>query len=179
MGCKSIMNIRKATKSDLDQVENLYNELCDYLDEHENYPGWKKGVYPIRDDAEKGLRENTLFVVQKDENIVGTFVLKHEPEEGYKDVEWLTINDYSHIYVINTLAVHPKHLKYGIGGEILKFIENVAKEEKCISLRLDVVKGNLPAELLYQKNGYHFIGTVSLGYEEYGLPWYNLYEKVL
>lgn len=40
-----------------------------------------------------------------------------------------------------------------------------------------VVKGNLPAERLYQKCGYQLVGTVSLGYEEYGIPWYDLYEK--
>lgn len=59
------------------------------------------------------------------------------------------------------------------------FAEQVAREEQCISIRLDVVKGNIPADQLYQKCGYQLIGTVSLGYEEYGRPWYNLYEKIL
>lgn len=131
--------------SDLEQIEFLYNDLCDYLEVHENYPGWKKGVYPTREDAERGIREN----------------------------------DYSCIYVLYTLAVHPGCLQHGFGMEILKYVEKLAEKEHCISIRLDVVKGNIPAEKLYQKNGYKFIDTISLGYEEYGLPWYNLYEKVL
>ena len=131
--------------SDLEQIEFLYNDLCDYLEVHENYPGWAKGVYPTREDAERGIREN----------------------------------DYSRIYVLYTLAVHPGCLQHGFGMEILKYVEKLAEKEHCISIRLDVVKGNIPAEKLYQKNGYKFIDTISLRYEEYGLPWYNLYEKVL
>ena len=131
--------------SDLEQIEFLYNDLCDYLEVHENYPSWKKGVYPTREDAERGIREN----------------------------------DYSRIYVLYTFAVHPGYLQQGFGMEILKYVEKLAEKEHCISIRLDVVKGNIPAEKLYQKNGYKFIDTISLGYEEYGLPWYNLYEKVL
>ena len=131
--------------SDLEQIEFLYNDLCDYLEVHENYPGWKKGVYPTREDAERGIREN----------------------------------DYSRIYVLYTLAVHSGCLQHGFGMEILKYVEKLAEKEHCISIRLDVVKGNIPAEKLYQKNGYKFIDTISLGYEEYGLQRYNLYEKVL
>lgn len=59
------------------------------------------------------------------------------------------------------------------------FAEREAQKEQCVSIRLDVVKGNIPAERLYQKCGYQFVGTVSLGYEAYGLPWYNLYEKII
>jgi hypothetical protein len=53
------------------------------------------------------------------------------------------------------------------------------KKENCLSIRLDVVKGNIPAEKLYLKCGFQYIDTVSLGYEEFGLPWYDLYEKKL
>lgn len=105
--------------SDLEQIEFLYNDLCDYLEVHENYPGWKKGVYPTREDAERGIREN----------------------------------DYSRIYVLYTLAVHSGCLQHGFGMEILKYVEKLAEKEHCISIRLDVVKGNIPAEKLYRKMG--------------------------
>ena len=59
------------------------------------------------------------------------------------------------------------------------FAERVSREERCVSIRLDVVKDNIPAERLYQKCGYQLAGTVSLGYEAYGLPWFHLYEKIL
>lgn len=62
---------------------------------------------------------------------------------------------------------------------MLDFAEKKAKEEKCLSIRLDMVKGNLPAERLYRKCGFQYISTVSLGYERYGLPWFDLFEKVI
>ena len=120
-----------------------------------------------------------LYVARGVEKTAGTFILKHEPEEGYRNVKWLTEDDYSRIYVIYTLAVHPGFLNCGVGTELLMFAEQTAREERCMSIRLDVVKGNLPAERLYQKCGYQLTGTVSLGYEAYGLFWYHLYEKVL
>lgn len=120
-----------------------------------------------------------LYVARVGEKTAGTFILKHEPEERYKNRKWLTENDYRYIYVIYTLAVHPDFLKCGVGTEILRFAEHTARKERCVSIRLDVVKGNIPAERLYQKCGYQLTGTVSLGYEAYGLFWYHLYEKVL
>lgn len=46
---------------DLDEVEALYNSLNDYLDKETNYPGWKKGIYPIREDGAKGLEVGTYI----------------------------------------------------------------------------------------------------------------------
>ena len=63
--------------------------------------------------------------------------------------------------------------------EQLRKTQKKAAAEHCVSLRLDVVKGNIPAENLYRRCGYQYIDTVSLGYECYGLPWFDLYEKVL
>jgi len=176
---KQDIKIRKAVEEDLDDIEKLYEDICDYLDAHKNYPGWRKGIYPARRDAEDGLKKNALYAVWIGKKIAGAVMLKHEQEDGYQNGKWLAEDDDEHIYVVYTLAVHPDFLKCGIGTELLAFAEGVAREERCVSIRLDVVKGNIPAERLYQKCGYRFAGTVSLGYEAFGLPWYNLYEKLL
>lgn len=176
---KQDIHIKKAVEADVDGIEKLYEDICDYLEMHKNYPGWKKGVYPVRFDAEKALMKNALYIARIEGKTAGTIILKHEPEDGYKKGKWLVKDDYRYIYVVYTLAVHPNFLKCGVGKELLMLAEQVARKEGCVSIRLDVVKGNIPAERLYQKCGYQLIGTVSLGYEEYGLPWYHLYEKVL
>lgn len=173
------IRIRKAVEKDLDCIANLYEDVCDYLETHKNYPGWKKDIYPLRGNAEKGLAANALYVARIGGKTVGTVILSHEPEDGYRNGKWLTADDYRHIYVVHTLAVHPDFLKCGIATELLAFAERMAREEQCISIRLDVVKDNVPAESLYQKCGYRLIGTVSLGYEAYGIPWFHLYEKLL
>ena len=173
------MEFIKADIKDLEEISRLYDAVCDYLCTHQNYPGWIKGVYPTGEDAKAGIEERSLYVAKEQNKIVGALILRHKPEEGYKNVAWASQSDYEKIYVVYTLAVHPDQMGLGIGEKLLDFAEEVARKEGCVSLRLDVVKGNLPAENLYRKCGYQYVGTTSLGYEAYGLPWYNLYEKIL
>ena len=48
------MQIRKAKEEDIAAVAALYDAVCDTLEAGENYPGWAKGDYPTRRDAEMG-----------------------------------------------------------------------------------------------------------------------------
>lgn len=173
------LEIRLGNLTDLDQINTLYEDVCDNLAQDKNYPGWKKGVYPAYEDALRGVEEKALYIAEDGGRIVGSVILRHTPEEGYNQVRWLTDDDYSKIYVVYTLAVHPDYLHRGVGKALMDYAENKAKEEKCDSIRLDVVKGNIPAVNLYVRCGFQYISTISLGYEEYGLPWYDLYEKTL
>lgn len=178
-GHEASMIFQKATRAELDEIGGLYDAVCEDLGTHENYPGWKKGVYPTRDDAQDALKENALYVCKRENAVVGTVILRHKPEAGYTGVNWQTPDDYKKIYVVYTLAVRPDATGSGVGAYMMDAIEQIARAEGCIGIRLDVVKGNVPAEKLYRKCGYRYITTKSLGYEAYGLPWYDLYEKVL
>lgn len=55
------MKLVKAEITDIEEISKLYDDVCDYLFEHENYPGWKKGVYPTGDVAEKGVKEDAFL----------------------------------------------------------------------------------------------------------------------
>ena len=175
------MIFKKATQYDIEAVSTLYGDVCDYLSSHINYPGWQKDIYPAKADAQSSFDEGTLYICRGNNGnaIIGSVVLKHAPGNCYSGEHWLTPDDYEKIYVIHTLAVHPDYNHLGVGKYMMNAIEEMAKKEHCISIRLDVVKGNVPAEKLYQKCGYQYITTKSLGYEDIGLPWFNLYEKPL
>lgn len=173
------MRFTRAEWSDLEAVGDLYDALCEHLSAHGNGPGWRKGVYPTVEDARAGIEDGALYVLKEHGAVVGAMTLRHRPEAGYAKVRWLTEDDYDHIYVIYTLAVHPDFLKRGMGAMLLEQAERLARAEGCRSLRLDVARGNVPAENLYRKCGYQCVGTADLGYAAYGLPWFNLYEKVL
>lgn len=56
--------IEKAKITDVDDLETLYNDLNDYLAINTNYPGWIKGIYPVRETALKGVESNSLFVAR-------------------------------------------------------------------------------------------------------------------
>lgn len=171
--------IEAGTLQDIDELENLYNDLNDSLEKGTNYPGWMKGIYPIRKNAEIGIQQGFLFTAKIETKIAGTFILSHEPEPAYSEAEWKTENEYDKIIVIHTLAVHPEFKKCGIGKALMEFAESHSREQGMQSIRLDVYENNKPAIKLYEDCGFEYITTVDLGLGEYGLFWYKLYEKIL
>lgn len=173
------MEIRKGSWQDVGELAALYEEINDYLECHVNYPGWKKGVYPIREDAIQGVSEQNLFVMLKSGRIVGTLILNHRPEDGYRTANWHSNFDDKDIFVIHTLAVHPDFLHQGIGKKLLEFAVDYSIHMKMKAIRLDVYEKNIPAIRLYENTGFEYIDTVDLGYSMYGLSLYKLYQRLL
>ena len=171
--------IESGTTADIDELEKLYDDLNDYLSATTNYPGWIKGIYPIREDAVAGIENNTLFVVRHNGKIAGSIILDHHPDEAYNNVRWKIEADYSRIFVIRTFVVHPSFLKMGIGRALMDYSFELAQQSGIKSIRLDVYENNLPAISLYEKCGFEYIDTVDLGFGNYGLNWFKLYEKLV
>lgn len=80
--------IRHGTPEDLDALDALYGEVCDHMAATVNYCGWKRDVYPARQDAEAGIREGTLFLAEEDGEAAGAFILSPRQENAYKIVTW-------------------------------------------------------------------------------------------
>ncbi|MBQ7874425.1 MAG: GNAT family N-acetyltransferase [Oscillospiraceae bacterium] len=173
------VNIRKGTMEDADEISALYDTVNDYFEGHTNYPGWLKGIYPIREDALNGIKNGGLYVAEADGKIAGTLILSHEPEKAYHGVEWKKELTYEKVFVIYTFAVLPEYFGKGIGTKLLEAAEKAAGENGIEALRLDVLEGNTPAIKLYEKCGFEYIDTVDLGYGKYGLDAFKLYEKLI
>jgi ribosomal protein S18 acetylase RimI-like enzyme len=173
------INIELGNEKDIDEIENLYDELNDYLADGINYPGWKKGTYPTRQNAIDGIMNKTLFAARHKGKVIGTIILNHEPEPAYYNVKWLVECDYSEVIVIHTFAVHPEFMKCGIGNALMDFAYEYSIKSKAKSIRLDVFERNIPAINLYEKCGFQYIDTVDLGYRVYGLDAFELYEKLV
>jgi len=173
------INIQLGMTNDIDELEQLYNDLNVHLAENINYPGWIKGVYPIRENAIEGIAKHHLYVAKYHGEIVGSIILSHEPEQAYQDAPWESDSDYSKIFVIHTFAVHPHYLQHGIGRQLMEFSIKRGKELNYTSIRLDVYEKNSPAMKLYEEYGFGYIDTVDLGLGNHGLNWFKLYEKVL
>lgn len=171
--------IEKGTIDDIDELEQLYNDLNDYLAKGVNYPGWIKGVYPIRQNAIDGIKQHNLYVARYSRKIVGSFILSHKPEPVYYKAKWEIEIDYSDVFVIYTFVVHPDFLKCGVGKALIDFSIKCGMKLNLKSIRLDVYEKNIPAISLYEKSGFKYIATVDLGLGNYGLDWFKLYEKML
>lgn len=165
--------------NDIDEIEQLYNDVNDHLEKGVNYPGWKKDVYPIRQNAIDGVENGNLYIAKYNEKIVGSVILNHEPEPAYYKAEWEFESDYSDVFVVHTFVVHPKFLKCGVGKALIDFSIEHSIKSQAKSIRLDVYEANIPAIGLYEKCGFKYIDTVDLGLGSYGLKWFKLYEKLL
>ncbi|MGF6906379.1 GNAT family N-acetyltransferase [Fusobacterium sp. PH5-44] len=172
-------NVSLGTSEDLDELTNLYDDLYDYFQSTTNYSGWIKGIYPIRETAEAGINDGTLFLMRENSQIVGSIILNNIPEDAYSQVKWQLNLDYNKILVIRTFVIHPQFLRNGFGKKLLEFAEELAIYNKIKSIRLDVAENNFPAISLYEKIGYKYIGTVDLGLPYEHLKWFKLYEKVI
>lgn len=174
------MEFRKAVWEDLDEIERFYDEVSEYLEQHINYCGWEKGLYPNRDTAIAGVEENSLFVGCEGGRIAGSMILRHRPEEAYAEADWHISPDYSEIFVIYTFAVHPDFQQKGVGRQFMEFILSYAREQKMKAVRLDVYEENVPAIRLYESCGFEYIDTVDLGLGELcGLERFRLYQRIL
>lgn len=171
--------VRPATRADVEGVSKLYEDVITRLEMTRNYPHWLRGTYPTHDDAMGAYGAGELYVAMVDCDLAGTMVLRHTPEDGYSQASWSSPDDYDRTIVVFTLAVAPTFLGRGVALALLGYAEGHARAEDDLAVRLDVAADNEPACRLYEKAGFSYVDTVSLGYEEYGLPWFRLYEKVL
>ena len=171
--------IRRGTPEDLDALENLYGEVCDHMAATVNYTGWKRDVYPARQDAEAGVREGTLFLAEETGKAAGSFILSPRQEAAYAGANWQAELEERDVLTVYTFTVHPKRRGRGVGRAMLAFAARYASEQGAKALRLDVYEKNLPARRLYESAGFRYVDTVSLGLEDIGLDRFRLYEKLL
>lgn len=173
------MLIEKGTIYDIEELEVLYDDINDYLEANINYPGWIKGVYPVRETAATGIESNNLFVLKIDGVIAGSVILNNKPENAYNEVSWDIEADYKDVIVVHTLVVNPKFMRQQIAWKLMQFAQQYAIEQGIKSIRLDVSIHNIAAIALYEKLGYKYIATVDLGLNYDHLKWFKLYEKLL
>lgn len=105
------MQIRKAKEEDIAAVAALYDAVCDTLEAGENYPGWAKGDYPTRRDAEMGEAAGELFVTEEAGEILGTMMLREEQERNARSAPWQLPLEEQEQLTIYTFAVRPRLLR--------------------------------------------------------------------
>lgn len=61
----------------------------------------------------------------------------------------------------------------------MEFIIRHSEQQHMKAIRVDVYEKNVPAISLYEKYGFQYIDTVDLGYSEFGLDEFKLYQKLI
>jgi len=173
------MIIEKATIEQYEAVKSFYHSLIDGLQDSIYDIGWKKDVYPDPDFLINSISRGELFIGITDGKIMAAMVINHESNEGYQNIDWPTKARIDEVLGIHALGVHPDYAGQGYAKELVSFVITYAKENKQKAIRLDVLKGNVPAEKLYSSMSFKYICTLPMYYEDTGLTDYELYELSL
>ena len=148
------MLIRNTEAHDIDAVMNIYTEAREFMREAGNGTQWGTS-HPARELIETDVVNRDGYVVEDDDEIIGTFFFKIGEDPTYKVIhggEWLNDGEYG---VIHRIAV-----KYH-GRGIVSFVYN-----HCFNiinnLRIDTHKNNVPMQRSLEKAGFKYCGIIHI-----------------
>ena len=156
-----MLSIRKADPHELENIRTFYHQLTDACQRTHYDIGWKKDIYPSPELLKESLSAGELYIGLMNGRM-GPAALPP-----------------ASITLIHALGVHPEYAGQHIGRRMVEFAADKAKTAGQKALRLDVLKGNTPAEKLYTHFGFQSRGVVRMYYEDTGWTDYEVYEYLL
>ena len=166
------MDIRKATKNDLDAVARIYDAVHDAEEAGRTTVGWIRGVYPTRETAQAALDRDDLFVLCEDGKILGAAIINQIQVDCYAGALWQYDAPDDRVCVLHTLVIDPAAAGHGLGTKFVAFYEDWARLCGCPELRMDTNAHNAAARRLYKRLGYREIGVVPTVFN--GIPGVDL-----
>lgn len=170
------MKITKAETAQYGDVRAFYHTLTDAMSELPYGAGWIKDVYPAPEYLRDSIGAGELYVGTEGDMIVSAMILNGRCNESYRAFTWPTEAGDGEVAVIHALGVHPSRFRRGYAAEMVKYAVELARRNGRKVIRLDVLKGNLPAERLYSGLGFRYLHTLPMYYEDTGWTDYELYE---
>ena len=165
--------IRKAEVKDIPQIKKITEACAQHMIANGIYQ-WNEN-YPSLAVLTADVKAKTVYVYLDQKEIIATVMFSMEMDDFYFEVDWLT-PDAKQLYV-HRLAVHPAYQGHGIARRLMDFGEALAKEKKCLSVRLDTFSQNPRNNRFYQARKYQQVGQVFFP-QKSKHPFY-CYEKVL
>lgn len=148
--------IRKATSSDIESILVVTKACAKAMISKDIYQ-WNEH-YPNAAAFEKDIERDELYVLTKNDLVIGTIVISTLMDDEYQDIAWLTPND-KNLY-IHRLAVHPDYQGRGFAQELMEFAENFGSANAYNSIRLDTFSQNQRNQTFYERRGYKRLGNI-------------------
>lgn len=191
-----MLEIRRAMPEEYPRVRTFYHQMIDDMQEMTYKPGWQKEVYPSDGMLKEALNRGELYVGELgvieasgeaenertgagEKRIASAMVVNHEYNESYENYKWQTLASKEEILVIHALGVAPAYMGRGFAKQMVEYVTRMGRKNGQKAIRLDVLKGNVPAERLYPSVGFTYLHTLPMYYEDTGWTDFLLYEKVL
>lgn len=152
--------IRKATASDIDAIDAIYERIHTDQEQGNTVIGWQRGIYPTRQTAEAALQRQDLFVMTDDAGkILGAAIFNQRQDDFYFDAPWQYPCEPHQVMVMHTLVTDPLVKNQGCGSAFAAFYEEYALSRGCHYLHIDTNERNVTARRFYRNRGYREIGV--------------------
>ena len=172
-------SIRLGRVDEFDRIRRFYHEVTDGLQGAKFVIPWVKDIYPAPDDIASALERGDLFLGEVSDSYASAMVLNFLANESYDTVHWDSGIPQEECMVLHMLGVHPRFQRRGLAGQMIEEAKVIGRREGARAIRLDVLKGNTPAERLYPKHGFRLVEEAILYYEDTGWTDYLMYELLL
>ena len=149
-----IMQIRTATKKDLDTILSIYAHARKYMRENGNPTQWGNG-YPEEEILCEDIELNRLFVCTDEEEILGVFCYFFGDDPTYEriyDGSWKNDLPYG---VLHRIAV-VSH-RAGVASFCYDYCFS-----QCKNLKIDTHRNNIPMQKSLAKNGFSYCVIIYL-----------------
>ena len=162
----------------LKAVQELYRRSVAHLEATVNYPKWSS-EHPSDEGIAEAVRTGTQYICLDHGELLGALILSEDPEGCYEVGRWSAALEQGEFLVIHALAVDPSLGRSGVGSFMVEQCIALARRQGYRAIRLDVVPGNIPADRLYRKHGFVYIGTEDLRRNIPAIPVFDLFELIL
>ncbi|MBQ6504207.1 MAG: GNAT family N-acetyltransferase [Flexilinea sp.] len=157
-------------------IRAFYHSLIDAIQGLPYLPGWEKDIYPAPDVLQTEIGEGNFYFLRDQDRIASGMVVNQKCNEEYRNAKWPEDLKQEQFMVIHMLGVHPDFSGIGFAKEMVRYALKIAKDAGMKAMRLDVLKGNVPAEKLYINLGFSYVDSIPMFYEDTGWTEFELYE---
>lgn len=149
--------IERAKIGDLDSIW----QIILYAKESRKRDGstqWQNG-YPFRETILEDIKQGNAYVMRNEEGIQVYVAVIFGKEQAYENIEgkWLSDGDYC---AVHRLAISETMKGKGLAQKMLQEVENIAKENQVLSIKIDTNFDNIPMLKIIEKLGYAYCGEV-------------------
>lgn len=159
--------IRLAKLEDLNEIMPIVEEIRKEVMENDMLK-WDED-YPTREMFTEDIHHKDLYVVTKEQRIIGFACINDHEHKEFQDIKWANKG-----LVVHRLGIKAEYRQHGYGQQLIEYAHDLAKKRDYLDLKCCIYERNYKSENLFKKMGFRYIGAIQL--PEYEGDFY-CYEK--
>lgn len=176
-GITEIMEIRKATERDIDEIVEVFNDAKKSMKKaginqwDDSYDG-----YPSAEEAQIDIANGSAYVLCDAEHVIGYTAIVFADDVNYERIDgrWLNAAPYG---VLHRTSLLSSYKGQGLAGLFFDYAEDLARQKGIRNLRIDTHEDNVPMLHCIARHSYVYCGVVYMVSGD-GTP-RNAYQKIL